>query len=481
MVAGSGLSLMLASALGQAYFDSRNPFLAPVAPQPAPPAGGGRAGDDFGANERVPYRPAPFDGGDYNIKLGPVLIGFGASVSTVYTSNALQSQNAANSSDLSINPSLNTNLRWQITDSARLSLNLGAGYRFHLVNEQLNSLTISPNTSIDYAFSVGDVLFTVFDRLSSANTPNFRSDIIGTGNPLSVRFNRINNSAGMSAEWAPYTDLSVSSDYTYSLERGLGDSFDSLNGQSQTVSVAAFNRVLTDLTVGLSASASLNDYANGFQNSSKSYGAGPTVTWNVSEYLTVSASVRYTVIDSDRNGQIRDSSRFTGVTGSLSARHQINRVLSHSLSAGRSANGALGSNYADSLQASYQFSWRLTDFIPINFSASFQHSEQSGGLAVFAVPPGAIYLPGDSANGIPAVLVTSEGAFTGVVQTPEGLFGVPTAGQVSETYQVGVSTGYQITRNLNSSLAWNYNVNNTDFVFGDFSAHSVSLTLSYSF
>lgn len=470
-----------AAALGQAYFDTRNPFLAPVVPAPAEQPVATRAGEEFYANERIPYRPAGFDGGDYNLKLGPVLVSFGSSVAFTYTSNALQSQGGGENYDLSINPSLNTNLRWQMTDAARLSLNVGVGYRFNLVQEDLSGLTISPNTSIDYAFSVGDVLFTVFNRLSTANSAERRSDIIGTGNPLGVRFNRINNSTGLSTEWSPYTDLSLSADYAYSMERGMDDSFDSLNGDSHTVSSAVFHRLHPDLSVGISASASLNDYSNQFQNSSKTFGIGPVTTWTVSEYITVSASVRYTMINSDRNGQIQDSSDFSGISGNLSVRHQINRVLNHSVSLGRSVNGALGSNFSTSLEAGYQFSWRLTDFLPLNFNAGFDQTEQSGGLAIFAVPPGSIYLPGDPANGIPPILVTSQGTFTDVVQTPEGLFGVPSLGQVSQSYRVGVSTGYQITQRLNSSLGWSYVIRDTDFVFGDYDAHTVTLTLSYQF
>ncbi len=481
---GSSFGLAVASTtvvLGQAYFDTRNPFLAPVVPAPAEQPVATRAGEDFYANERIPYRPAGFDGGDYNLKLGPVLVSFGSSVSFAYTSNALQSQGGGENYDLSINPMLNTNLRWQMTDAARLSLNVGVGYRFNLVQEDLSGLTVNPNTSIDYAFSVGDALFTVFNRLSTANSADQRPDIIGTGNPLAVRFNRINNSTGLSTEWAPYTDLSISADYAYSMERGLDDSFDSLNGDSHTVSSAVFQRLHPDLSVGISASASLNDYSNQFQNSSKTFGIGPVTTWTVSEYITVSASVRYTMINSEQNGQIRDSSDFSGISGNLSVRHQINRVLNHSISLGRGVNGALGSNFSTSMEASYQLSWRLTDFIPLNFNAGVDQTEQSGGLAIFAVPPGSIYLPGDPANGIPPILVTSQGTFTDVVRTPEGLFGVPTAGQVSQSYRFGVSTGYQITQRLNSSLGWSYVIRDTDFVFGDFNAHTVTLTLSYQF
>lgn len=480
----SVLSLAVVSgsaAFGQAYFDTRNPFLAPVVPAPAEQPVATRAGEEFYANERIPYRPGGFDGGDYNLRLGPVLVTFGASVSFAYSSNALQSQGGGENYDLSINPSFNTNLRWQVTDAARLSLNVGVGYRFNLVQEDLSGLTVSPNTSIDYAFSVGEVLFTVFNRLSTANSADQRPDIIGTGNPLAVRFNRINNSSGLSTEWAPYTDLSLSADYTYSMERGLDDSFDSLNGNSQTVSSAVFYRLHPDLSVGISASASLNDFSNQFQNSTKTFGIGPVATWTVSEFITVSASMRYTTINSEQNGQIQDSSDFSGISGNLSVRHQINRVLNHSLSVGRGVNGALGSNFSTSLDASYQLSWQLTDFIPLNFTVGADKTEQSGGLAIFAVPPGSIYLPGDPANGIPAILVTTEGTFTDVVQTPEGLFGVPTLGQVSHSYRFGVSTGYQITRRLNSSLGWNYVIRDTDFVFGDFAAHTVTLTLSYQF
>lgn len=328
---------------------------------------------------------------------------------------------------------------------------------------------------------MGDVLFTVFNRLSSANDAAQRPDIIGTGNALSVQFNRINNSTGLSTEWAPYTDLSVSADYTFSLERGLDDSFILLNGQSQTVSTAVFHRLHPDLTVGISASASLNDFSSNFQNSTKSFGAGPTATWRASEAITVSASVRYTIINSERDGQIQDTSDFSGVTGSLSARHQLTQFISHALSLSRGANGALGSNYQVSTDASYQLSWQITDFLPLNFNASIDQAEQSGGLAIFAAPPGSVYFPPDPANGIPGILVTPVDSFPGVVLTPGGLFGVPVPGQTILSYRVGVSTGYQITQKLGSSLGWSYIVRDSDFALGDFDSHLVTLTLNYSF
>lgn len=143
------------SVVGQAYFDTRNPFTEPVAPLPPPSAEATRAGDDFRAAERLPCRPAGFDEGSYNLKLGLVFATFAASVSFAYNRNALQSSLGGQNYDFSINPMLNSNLRWRITDNARLGLNVGVGYRFNLVQEELNSLTIGPNTSIDYAFSVG--------------------------------------------------------------------------------------------------------------------------------------------------------------------------------------------------------------------------------------------------------------------------------------------------------------------------------------
>ncbi len=439
-----------------------------------------RAGEEFMANERMPYRPAGFDPGNYNLRLGPVLASFGSSLSVAYNSNALQST-GANTDDLSLTPSLSANLRWQMTEAARFALNLGVGYRFSLWQDDLNALSISPNTSIDYAFSAGEVLFTVFDRISSASSSSQRADIVGTGNSSAVRFNRLNNSSGLSANWAPYTDLSVSGDYTYSIERGLDDSYGSLDGQSQAVSAAVFHRLTPTFTVGISSSAALNDYSNGFQNSSTSYGLGPTASWQATDFINVSASVRYTAISSDNNGQTQDTSDFGGVTGNLSVGHRINRYLTHSVTAGRGVNGALGSNYSDSLNAAYQLTWNLTDFIPLHFGVSYDHSQQSGGLQIFAAPPDSIFVPGDPAAGTPSVLLTPSGVFTGVVLTPDGFFGFPSLGQTSTSYNFSLSTGYQLTENLNSSLGWSYNIRETDFVFGDFKSHTVTLTLSYQF
>ena len=71
--------------------------------------------------------------------------------------------------------------------------------------------------------------------------------------------------------------------------------------------------------------------------------------------------------------------------------------------------------------------------------------------------------------------------FSGVVLTPGGLFGVPVPGQTTLSYRFGISTGYQITRKLGSSLGWSYTIRDSDFSLGDYSAHTVTLTLNYAF
>jgi hypothetical protein len=159
----------------------------------------------------------------------------------------------------------------------------------------------------------------------------------------------------------------------------------------------------------------------------------------------------------------------------------LTQFISHSLSLSRGANGALGRNYQVSTGAGYQLNWQIAAFLPINFNTSVDQAEQSGGLALFAAPAGSLYFPPDPANAIPGILVTPADTFSGVLLTLGGLSGAPVPGQTALSYRFGVSTGYQITQKLGSSLGCSYVIRDSDFVPGDFTSHTVTQTLNYNF
>lgn len=492
-VAGLGVAaawVVSSDARAQVYFDARNPFTAPVPPLPAEQPTPTTPGDEFQARENLPYRPGAFNPGAYNLKMGPVYASFGAGVGLTYTDNALQTATGDKEANLTVGPSLNGSLRWQATENARLQLGIGVGYYASLLVDNLDQLSINPGTSIDYAFSLGDVVLTFYDRVSSGSSVGLRNDIVGTGNSQGLRFNRLNNAAGLSASWVPLLGTSVNGSYSFSMDKGINDSYGQLDGQSHSLSASVFQRLGVRWTAGLSGGASQNSYQQKFQNSSKSFGVGPLVTWKPTSFLNFSASIRYTLMASENDGQTGDQSDFSGLTGSFSIGHRINRYMSHGVSFGRNANMALGSNFSVSYNAAYNLTWQVTERVPISLGFDYDSFKQSGGLQIFARPPRSIYVPANPATGEPSALYVFDdplnplvptAVFKGVVQTPDGFIGVPTAGQSGNSWGVSLSTGLQLTRKLSSSLGWSYRSRTSDFVYGSFAAHSVTLSFGYQF
>jgi hypothetical protein len=311
----------------------------------------------------------------YNLKWGPVNGRFFGSVQTEFSDNINLSDRAPQS-DLFFNPNFGIGLQWPISERNILELSLGMGYRAYIDHPELNSIQITPDSRLKYQMRIGKVDVLVHDKFQLQVDPLSRADINGTTGLLN--FKRIVNDLGLQGEWPVRRNLSVVTSYDYVVDRSLNSDFTALDRDDHSLGLAAFSRLGPNWTAGISSSVTFSEYLRRIQNDGVSYSIGPQVTFKPSHFITIDATVAYTISQFDQTGTIRDNSDFNGISFAVSARHNINSRMTETLRGARSATPGFGSNFNDLTVLQYGLSWRLNSFLNLNTTFAYEHLVASG-------------------------------------------------------------------------------------------------------
>lgn len=489
---GLGLAGALLPAAAQDYFTTVNPFSLPRDPA----LDGSEPIDPTGLQYDVFTSVRSGGMSDYNIKLGPVFMWFRAGLIFRYQSNynLVDSDNSTGTeSDFTIGPALSVSMRYDISETASLAVSTGLSYQWSL-NSNQNRLILAPASNLDYQFGVGPVRISLFDRVATTSTATFDPTISGTGSSSLMDFNRISNTVGMGASWPAFQDLAVSGGYSFSIFRGLGeDNFQQLDRNTHNFNLGVQHQINPAWTVGLSSQGNLMrylpvdfastlgpggqpDFSRGrIQNNSYGWGVGPTVSWRATEFISVNALVNYTEQNYQQDGQVQDTSNFSGITFNLGVNHTINEYLRHSVSGGRSINPGNGSNYTEQIFAGYRLTWQATPLLALHTNLRFTDFDQSG--------PGFATIPFDPNNPPPDFEYITDDGFV-VIPIPNG--------QKGQQYFFSLGTGFNITDQLSVGITYGLtlkqldhgmtvNVNGVDEPFGDYLTQSVIVSFAYKF
>lgn len=428
-----------------------------------PPVAGSNPGESFRGlqgltGSTVPYTPAPGaaslipDG--FGLRWESGAITFNTSVAFTYTDNALQSSSDfGKQDDLIIQPMLGMTIFQQVSESAQLSFNVGVGYRYSLNYDDLTQINLAPNGSIHYSFVIGETVITLFDRINSS--AGNRPEIAGNGLSSGVDFNRINNQVGLSVSHAFTEDTTASAMYGFTIDRGLSDQFGVLDQDQHTVSAGVYHRLSPYWTTGLSGQAVKTTFSQQFQNGSTTYGAGPMLSFQPNDFIMLSGSVQYTISEFSTNGQVSDTSEFSGLTYQISASHRLTSNISHSITVSSGVTSGLGSNFTETFMAGYRASWQFHERMGLNVGFSYSKVNQSQSQEAL----------------IP-------------ITFPSGTFLVPVsfiANDEASIYDFNLGTGYQLTDRANLALNYHHSIRDSRFSTRSFSVNTVTLSVIYRF
>jgi hypothetical protein len=484
---GLGLGGIFVPAFGQGYFPTVNPFA--DVPDFSSPSG-------YQTGMGAPVRVQETRGGgvqeEYDVKIGPVLANFSAGVTFIYQSNFNQvgSQSGAAAQSLfTLGPTVGTTLKYQVSDTAALTFGTAVTYQTSIGQLQYDQVSISPNSTLNYQFSVEDVQITLSNNSSTVNQATSNPTISGTGLSSLMEFNRLSNSSGLTVAWPFLKDTTLGASYFYNLNTSLGnDNFQQFDSGTHLFTLSAMQQLSPVLAVGVVGNGTIISYDSTsfstqpgasqmgqIQNGSSGWSVGPSVQWMVTQAIVAMANISYSSQRFDGNGLIADNSNFSGVTPSLAVTHQVSRSVSQTISGARAANPGNGSNFTESYTANYSLTWNFMQRSALNFGFGFNRFAQSG--AGFA------YVPYDPASPPPVYLYINE---NGVAVVPL------TSAQVGQQYTATISTTYNIMKNLVGGLSYSFIANdlNQDFSvqsgagsasFAGYQSQNVILSLAYQF
>ena len=478
------------AAVGQGFF---NPFSEAGATVPFPvappatfselPTGDTLAGDNFLIQQGLPFNPTSSGSRHYHLRLGRATGSISTSLSASYLDNvnlASGNQNSGGGEDITMTASLGVGFNMKLNRDNNLNFNLGIGYSHSFSRSIQDQISIGPSSQWDYRMNLGQVRLTIYDQISTPGSLTPGPQVSGTGSAAAVNFHRLGNAIGVSAALQRGRGTTFSAGYTLSTDIGLGDMYSEQNHMTHSLNMAVFQRLNRQWTLGVSGSVYLNNYFTKFQNDSQGYGVGPTLSWQPARRINVSASARYSVANSLQTGKVADANGFAGLTYDLAVQQSINKRISHGLNGGSHVDLGLGSNFAKTLNANYNFSWAFSSKMSLSFVSSYITSAQSGfGYDFVAIPAGALFIPGS-----PPTLLTGTGASAlpfGTLLTPGGLLAQP---RTSETYQfvsLSPAISRRVSDHLSASLSYSRRIRMSNLAGHDYAQNAVSLSLSYAF
>jgi hypothetical protein len=314
------------------------------------------------------------DTGQYNIQLGPALLSMSALLDLEYNDNIALSE-TDRKSDLIIEPLLNTNILWQVSEYNAIRLNLGVGYVKYLNNPQFDSssLSVTPDSQLAFDIYVGDFRFTIFDQLSIQQNPVTEINLSNV-----ARFERLQNAAGLSVTW-DLNKVILFGGYTHYNFYSFDSQFDFLNQTEEQIFLSSSLKLSDVLTVGLRGTFGIVNYSENFQNDSTDYSAGAFVETHLTPYLIVSAEAGYQGAHFDGGGLDVDNSQLNIPYVRVQLDHRLNRYWTEHLVAGYGAQLGFTTNYTELAYLHYDANWRINRRTTLNLDAFYENGADSPG------------------------------------------------------------------------------------------------------
>jgi hypothetical protein len=334
--------------------------------------------------------------------------------------------------DFGFRPQFNVGLYYPINDRQKLQVDVGVGYEWWANRSESERFFVAPNSHLDYLFRLGDVDMRLSNVTSTTSEASTRPEFAGGNNPTDISFNRINNATRLTAGWTPGR-LSFSGSYGYGITRSLNNQFEFLDRDTHSLNATALAQITTPVSAGISVNYENFSYSDNVQNDGETLSIGPTVIWRPLRSLTLDAAVYYTDSSYSREGQIADTSEFSGATFNVGATHVVNRYVSQRASFGRSIDPGYQSNY--------------TDDFTINYSALATISEK---------------------------LTSNLGFAYRSISVSEG-------GEDADLFQVSLGAGYRVLERATLGLTYSINTRVSDDDSREYWENRVVLTASYRF
>jgi len=343
-----------------------------------------------------------------NFAIGPVRFSMAAGVGVEFNDNITLSE-FNRQSDVVIRPTLNVDAIWRPSEMNTIRVSLGISYAKYLDHSQYDTdgVLLSPNSEVEFHFSLGQVRFTLRDRISYQEDPFDIPQLSGF-----AQYGRWENQIGFKAEYDFNSQVRIAAGYDhYNLwtkENVFGDQDRAID----TIFVKPSYGLTDTLRVGLNATYSFITFDSSARSDGQSVFAGPFIEWQVSsntnlyleggfQSLTFDGSytpsrlldsltgVTTAERDAIRNG-ISDSEDSNSFYVRLEADNKPSNVYQHRLSFSKTSEVGFFSDFYDLYHVEYNAEYTGIRKTSIGPSLFYEYYETSGNLAEKANRVGAL-------------------------------------------------------------------------------------------
>ncbi len=326
----------------------------------------------------------------YNFRLGLVDFVIAAGIGVEFNDNiTLASANEV--SDIIIRPEVNIEGVLRVSELNTLRFGLGLGYAKYIDHSEFDSdsVIISPTSALVWSVKSGNVTFTVRERLSYQEDP-FDLPVLTNV----ATFKRWENQAGIEIDWDATEYARVSAGFDRFDLWAKDDTFAAQDRSINTVFLRPNVDINPRVTVGLNASVSWITYKQDIQADGKTLLVGPFVQVKISDATDFYAEVGWQKSDFDggtiQQAEFRDVNgvvltpfvRDTEDTQQIYFKTQLTNRPSenfrHTVSASRTAESGLGSNFYDLFHFEYSADWLIRETTSITPTVFYEMYETSG-------------------------------------------------------------------------------------------------------
>ncbi|MBC8165661.1 MAG: hypothetical protein H7Y20_07305 [Bryobacteraceae bacterium] len=338
----------------------------------------------------------------YNFAIGPVHFGIAAGIGIEFNDNITFSDDDR-ISDFVLRPILDLGATWRLSELNTLRFDVGVSYAKYLEHSEYDTdgVLVSPSSELALTFFLGQIEFTVRDRLSYQEDPYD----IPTLSDVAV-YGRWENQAGIAMDWGINESVNLIVGYDHYNLWTTGDDFRLQDRAIDTLYIRPGVQLTPAVKVGLSASLSYIAFEDDARSDGEALLVGPFVQWQVSEYTNIYLEAGFQEInyddasnynddtivalglDRDDAAAVREILQDTDNSSTYYIKLEINNRpaenFSHRLSFSKTTEIGFTSNFFDLYHVEYNADWKClpnTEIGPIFFYEHYTTSNDFGETA----------------------------------------------------------------------------------------------------
>ena len=371
----------------------------------------------------------------YNLKLRPTTWIFNAALGLEMSDN-LRLEHANPQSDLIFRPEAGAQISFPFSDKNSIKLAAIAGYSAYLKHSEYDRWYINPGSELSFDLYIGDFWVNLHDRFQILEDSYQDPTVIGVAD-----YSQLQNAVGITTLW-DLNKLFLKMGYDHVNDTALRGNHTTAaqhpDARSELLSISAGFQFEPGMSAGLEVGGNFVRYSKAtssqFFTDGVQFNVGGSIEAQVTEHLSASGRIGYTLFSPEPNAQGQAAADFRGVYARVSIAHRVNRFLEFDVSGGRNLNFSLYSGTIDLASARLAANWKLLWKTRFTTSFDFEHGAQ-----------------------------------------------IAADGEVFNRYGPGMSLGRDITRQLNSSITYQFYCRNSNLPDRDYTVNIAILELSYRF